>query len=109
MLLERRVRVDQLDAKPLAGAVVLKDDRIADGRGSFENMVATNDGSSGRGLDAELGEALVLGNFGDFELKGALAIDDGAPMLCKPCEHDGGVFGRVAMSPRVRGSAHTVV
>ena len=35
MLLERGLRVDQLDAKSLAGAVVLEDDRIADGRGSL--------------------------------------------------------------------------
>ena len=56
-----------------------------------------------------LASALVLRDLGDLELKGALAVDDGAPMLRKPGEHGGGVLGRVAMPARVRGRAHAVV
>jgi hypothetical protein len=54
MLLERGLRVDQLDAKALAGAVVLEDDRIANGCGSARDVLAANGGDGGRGLDAEL-------------------------------------------------------
>src|SRR5215831_10203129 len=109
MLLESDLRVDQFDAKALAGAVVFEDDRIADGRGSTGNVFATNRGNGGRGFDAESGQSLILGNLGDFELKRTLAVDDGAPMLRKPREHRRCVFGRVAMSTRVRGGTHTVV
>src|SRR5262245_35260783 len=109
MLLKRGLRVDQLDAKPLAGTVVLENDRIADSCGSARNVLPANSRDGGGGLDAEPRQALVLGNLGDFQLEGALAIDDGAPMFRKPCEHGGSVFGCVAMFPRVRGSAHPVV
>src|SRR5262249_44986913 len=84
-------------------------DRIADGRGSAGNVFAANSSDGGRGLDAESGQALILGNLGNLELKGALAVDDGAPMSRKPCEHGGGVLGRVAMPARVRGCAHAIV
>src|SRR5262245_5467281 len=55
MLLQRDLRVDQLDPQPLAGAVVLENDRIADNRGSARNVFPANSRNGGRGLDAEFG------------------------------------------------------
>ena len=56
MLLESGLGVDQLDAKTLSGTVVLKNDRIADGRGSARNVFAPNSGNGCRGLDTEAGQ-----------------------------------------------------
>ena len=64
-----RERVDalkKLDAQTLAGAVVLKNDRIANGRASLGNVFAANRGNGGRGLDAETGQTLLLRNLGYF-------------------------------------------
>jgi hypothetical protein len=54
-------------------------------------VLAADDGDGGGRLDAERGETLVLGDLGNLELKGALAVDDGAPISREPRE-DGAVY-----------------
>ena len=109
MLHKRLTREKQPHAQALAAAVMFEDQWKAEPLGRGRNVSAADDRERWRRLDIECRERVVLRDLGDFELEGALAVDDRAAMALEPGENAGGVFGGVAVVARVRGRAHAVV
>jgi hypothetical protein len=103
-------RVKEPHAEPLAAAVRLQDEGVcgAFARRRDEQLLAGNENGIGR-ANAGGFEGGVLACLADFEIEGAAAVDDAAPVPFEPGQHRGRQFGGVAVIARMRGGAHPVV
>src|SRR5256885_1553681 len=68
-----------------------------------------DDGESLRSLDAEFAQRFILRNLRELELQRPFTIYDERIMSLEPSQDGAGQFGRVAMVPGVRRSAHPVI
>src|SRR5438093_240445 len=99
---ERIDALEEFDAQPLAGAVVLGDERRAHAAGGRDHGIAPDRGDGARGADAVVGERCVLRDLAHFELECAAVVDDAPPVSLQPGEDAGSQFGSVTVTARVR-------
>ena len=108
---ERLGGVEQPDAKPLAAAVWLQDDRAAvempPCRG--DKILPAGDQHGPRRMDAGRFERGILPALADLEVERARSVDDAAAMPREPRQYCGRQFGGIPVIARVRGGAHPVV
>ena len=92
---------NQLHAKPLAGAVMLQDDRKAEPFRRRCKMLCPHHGNGRRRWDIETRQRGILRNLGEFQLQGTPPIHHGPAMAFQMLNHRPRIFRRIGMPARV--------